>query len=211
MSKKAGIIFITLGAVLILSALLLSFHNQREAEIAGQEAESLLADMQSRIESRVIQPTRLSPETETAEQTEETLTQPTLDPEMPVEYINGYDYIGYLEIPILELTLPVMAQWDYSRLRYAPCRQFGSTRTDDLVVAAHNYSTHFGLLKNLNPGDEIFFTDMEGIENAYRVAQVNTVDPYDVETVMNSDYPLVLYTCTIGGASRVTVMCSRVT
>ena len=50
---------------------------------------------------------------------------------MPTAQIDGYDYIGTLTIPALELELPVMAQWDYDRLTIAPCRQFGTTQTDD--------------------------------------------------------------------------------
>lgn len=53
-----------------------------------------------------------------------------------------------------------MSQWDYERLKIAPCRYEGSTKSDDLVLLAHNYGKHFGTLKNLVPGDEVFFTDM---------------------------------------------------
>lgn len=178
-----------LGAVLILSALLLFAYNRYEDNLAGQEAESLLSEVESAIE---VQPTK-----------------PSLDPELPTQKINGYDYVGYIEIPGLELKLPVMADWDYNRLQISPCRQLGSSRTDDLVIAAHNYSKHFGRLKKLNEGDSVIFTDMEGIVNNYSVVKVNTVNPYDVDTVLNSEYDLVLYTCTPGGRTRVTVFCNR--
>lgn len=189
MSKKASIIIMALGAVLILSALLLFAYNRYEDNLAGQEAESLLSEVESAIE---VQPTK-----------------PSLDPELPTQKINGYDYVGYIEIPGLELKLPVMADWDYNRLQISPCRQLGSSRTDDLVIAAHNYSKHFGRLKKLNEGDSVIFTDMEGIVNNYSVVKVNTVNPYDVDTVLNSEYDLVLYTCTPGGRTRVTVFCNR--
>jgi sugar phosphate isomerase/epimerase len=81
---------------------------------------------------------------------------------MTVKEINGYDYIGYLSVPVLELELPVMSEWDYQRLRRAPCRQFGSTKTDDLVIAAHNYPAHFGRFSQLHSGDLLTFTDLDG-------------------------------------------------
>ena len=90
------------------------------------------------------------------------------------------------------------------------CRQFGSSRTDDLVIAAHNYENHFGRLKELSEGDTVIFTDMEGVVNTYSVKKIETLNPNEVDAVQNSGYALVLYTCTKGGKTRVTVFCDRV-
>lgn len=203
MRNKAGIVFIALGAVLILSALLLLLYNRHEAALAGKEAEILLSDVEAVIGGQTSSDGPTDP-------TEETETEPTLPPELPVVHLNGYDYVGYVEIPALELKLPVMATWDYDLLQVAPCRQFGSSRTDDLVIAAHNYVTHFGYLKKLIPGDTVIFTDMDGIVNTYAVEKTETLDPTSVDAVKNSGCDLVLYTCTIGGKTRVCVFCNRV-
>lgn len=203
MRNKAGIVFIALGAVLILSALLLLLYNRHEAALAGKEAEILLSDVEAAIGGQTSSGGPTDP-------TEETETEPTLPPELPVVHLNGYDYVGYVEIPALELKLPVMATWDYDLLQVAPCRQFGSSRTDDLVIAAHNYVTHFGYLKKLIPGDTVIFTDMDGIVNTYAVEKTETLDPASVDAVKNSGCDLVLYTCTIGGKTRVCVFCNRV-
>ena len=53
-------------------------------------------------------------------------------------------------------------------------------------------------------------TDMEGIVNCYQVEKIETLEPTDVDAVQNSSYDLVLYTCTYGGATRVTAFCNRV-
>ena len=53
---------------------------------------------------------------------------------MPTETIDGQRYIGKLEIPSLGLTLPVMENWDYERLKISPCRYSGSYYYDDLVI-----------------------------------------------------------------------------
>ena len=205
MPKRAGIVILAAGAVLILSALLLLFHNRREDARAGQQAESALASVEAAIVTR---PAETAAQT-APEETETLPTQPPLDPEMPTVVVNGYAYVGYLELPTLELKLPVMSKWDYTRLQIAPCRQFGSSRTDDLVIAAHNYQNHFGRLKELSVGDTVTFTDMEGIVNTYRVERVETLQPTEVDAVQNSGHDLVLYTCTKGGKTRVTVFCDR--
>lgn len=201
------------GAALILSALVLLLHNRYADARAGREAETLLAG----VEAAISQGTADGPEETRRQETrptgEENGTEPTaaeaLDPEMPVAMLEGYGYVGYVEIPALGLKLPVMSDWDYTRLEIAPCRQFGSSRTDDLVIAAHNYESHFGKLTSLTAGDSVTFTDMDGIVNEYVVNKVEVLDPHSVEEVEHSGYALVLYTCTYGGKTRVTVFCDR--
>ena len=214
MPKKAGILFVALGAVLIASALLLFLHNEQEDRRAGQEAEILLTQLQTIIEStrETTAPTTTDPEavTQATEETEpQEPTQP-LSPEMPTVWMQGNDYVGYLTIPDLELELPVIAEWTYERLQIAPCRQFGSSRTDDLVIAAHNYESHFGTLKNLELGAEITFTDMAGIVNRYALVRLENIDPTNIDAVQYSGNDLVLYTCTPGGAYRVSAFFDRV-
>jgi len=201
MPKKSGILLTTVGAVLIMSALLLFFYNRYEDYSAGWEAEILLEDIVSAIEAT----DEVANPTETEGMTEEE----TLPADLPEVEIDGYAYVGYVSIPALELELPVMSEWDYSRLKIAPCRQFGSSRTDDLVIAAHNYTKHFGKLTIVEVGTDVFFTDMDGIENHYTVQRVSTLAPEDVDAVLNSGYDLVLYTCTLGGATRVVAFCER--
>ena len=123
--------------------------------------------------------------------------------------IDGNEYVGEISIPAISIDLPVMSEWSYPRLKIAPCRQFGSSRTDDLVIAAHNYESHFGKLTSLTAGDSVTFTDMDGIVNEYVVNKVEVLDPHSVEEVEHSGCALVLYTCTYGGKTRVTVFCDR--
>ena len=187
MPKKSGVILISLGAVLILAALLLFLYNRSEDRRAGQEAESLLEDVRSAMAANA------DPEPQ----------------EEPAEEIT-YDYAGVIAIPDLSLELPVIDQWNYARLKVAPCRQSGAAADGDLVIAAHNYKSHFGYLDRLQPGASVIFTDMEGTVYRYAVEEIRQLEPEDVEdvsSVFSSEYPLVLYTCTPGGKARVAVFC----
>lgn len=199
---KKGIAVIALGAVLILSALLLFLHNRREDIRAGEEAENLVQRVEAVIQEKPTAET-FGPEDPTEDVME------TVPGDMPITVLDGYGYIGYLEIPSQWLKLPVMSEWDYDRLQIAPCRQYGSTYTDDLVIAAHNFGNHFGRLKNLVEGDIVTFTDMDGVVNTYSVTALSTVAPDNVEAVIASGHDLVLYTCTKGGKTRVTAFCDR--
>ena len=187
MPKKSGVILISLGAVLILAALLLFLYNRSEDRRAGQEAESLLEDARS----------AMAADTDPEPQEE------------PAEEIT-YDYAGVIAIPDLSLELPVIDRWSYDRLKIAPCRQSGAAPDGDLVIAAHNYKSHFGYLDRLQPGASVIFTDMEGTVYRYAVEEIRQLEPEDVEdvsSVFSSEYPLVLYTCTPGGKARVAVFC----
>ncbi len=80
------------------------------------------------------------------------------DMEMPIVEIDGDAYIGTLEIPVLGLSLPVMSDWSYPKLKTAPCRYAGTAYKSGFVVAGHNYRRHFGTLSRLAPGDLSLFT-----------------------------------------------------
>lgn len=208
MKRKFGILFIIIGLLLILAAFLLISYNRYESQSASKASQSVLAVMQSTVEETTVSSAvddvyvdHIDPyDKEAAE----------IAAEMSEKEIDGEYYIGYLSIPILELELPVISEWSYPRLRIAPCRHFGSTKTDDLVIAAHNYDSHFGRLKQLKAGDLLTFTDMDGEKILYEVQVIDVLQPDAVDTVRNSDFDLVLYTCTYGGESRVVVFCNRV-
>lgn len=121
----------------------------------------------------------------------------------------GYNFIGYLEIPKLKLTLPVMADWNYDKLNISPCRYSGSLLTDDLVIAAHNYSSHFGNIYRLEKGDKVNFTDSSGNMYSYEVVLTDTLNPVEINKMTSGEYALSLFTCNWTGTARVTVRCNR--
>ena len=187
-----GLVCIVLGVVLLLAAGGLYAYNRYEDAHAGAEAQTVVADLQQKVEAP-------EPEAESG----------PLAPELPVVEIDGNEYVGEISIPAIGIDLPVMSEWSYPKLKISPCRQFGSSRTDDLVIAAHNYESHFGKIGTLALGDEVRFTDMDGIENHYTVSAIEVHDPTDVEAVEHSGHDLVLYTCTYGGKTRIVVFCDR--
>ena len=199
--KKKGTWLMTGGLLLIAAALLLTGFNLWDERRATNSAGEALRELEA------VRPE----EAEATEPGEAEIPAYLLDPgrEMPAVEVDGGRYIGVLEVPSLGLELPVMETWSYPNLRVAPCRYSGSAYQDDMIVAAHNYKTHFGQLKELRPGDEVRFTDTEGNVFRYAVAELETLGKYDVEEMTSGDWDLTLFTCTYGGQSRVTVRCLR--
>ena len=202
MRKSPGILCIVIGCVLLLAALGLYGYNRYEDAQAGAEAQVVVQDLEQKLEQTVSK----AESTETSSDSEEMLS-----PELPVVMLDGYDYIGVISIPAIDIKLPVMSDWSYPKLKISPCREFGSSRTDDLVIAAHNYESHFGKLGSVSVGDNVIFTDMDGVENHYIVQKTDILQPTDVDAVEHSGYDLVLYTCSYGGKTRITVFCDRIT
>ena len=207
MRKKIGIVFVMMGAVLIFSALLLFLYNEYEDKKAGQDAEILLGNIQDYISKQQEETTESVDNMETSR---EEVINGTESSQMKVIEIEGYEYIGYITIPSSEMELPVMAEWDYVRLKLALCRQFGSLVTDDMVIAGHNYDSFFGCFNDLEIGEPIYFTDMDGRVHEYAIEAIEVIDPDSVDVVQNSGYDLTMYTCTQDVFNRIVVFCNRV-
>lgn len=203
--KRKGTLWILLGLLLIAAALFLTLgnlHQSRRAGALGEQSLQVLEEVIGEPKEPIL------PEVLPEEEWPEHLRNPEM--EMPVQTIDGVDYIGILEIPALGLKLPVISHWSYPALQMAPCRYGGSAYTGDLIIAAHNYATHFGDLKKLRLGDLLTFTDVEGNVFSYQVLELETLQPTAVEEMTSGDWNLTLFTCTIGGQSRVTVRCIAV-
>lgn len=193
MVRKEGNLWMLLGLLLLAAALCLTGYNLWEEYQAEKSARQVLSQMDAQLpESAALPAYLVAPEME-----------------MPILIIDGHEYIGYLYIPSLDLSLPVMSQWSYPNLKLAPCRYSGSAYLDNLIIAGHNYKKQFGVLKNLQLGDKIIFTDMDRNSFTYAVSEILVLEPTAVEELQAGDWDLTLFTCTPGGQSRITVRCVK--
>ncbi|WP_300691387.1 sortase [uncultured Oscillibacter sp.] len=200
MENKKGAFCMAAGFLLVLAALLLTGYNVWDEGRAGDAADA------------TFQALKFQTEEGQEELPEYILPDYLVDPrfEMPTVEIDGYDYIGYLDIPSLELSLPVMSEWSYPQLKIAPCRYAGSVYLDDMILAAHNYDRHFGRLKNLEGGELVRFTDVDGNVFDFSVTELELLWPEQTEEMLSGEWDLTLFTCTLGGRQRVTVRCDRI-
>ena len=132
----------------------------------------------------------------------------TPEGEMPVIEIDGYGYIGVLQIPSLDLTLPVISDWSYPALQIAPCRYEGSAYDGGLVIAGHNFDSHFGKLSQLEPGDEVRFVDLSGNTFIYAVSETEVLEATAIDQMITGNWDLTLFSCTLSGQTRFTVRCT---
>lgn len=120
---------------------------------------------------------------------------------------NNY-YSGIIDIPVIGIKLPVMSEWNYDNLNISPCLFYNDEKNNRKIIAGHNYSSHFGKLKQLKQGDYIIFTNAENKRVIYKVLQTEILGSTDTDKMLGGDdWNLTLFTCSLSGYERVTVRC----
>lgn len=207
MKKMHGRLCIIIGAALLLAALSLVLYNLNKDSHGGKASQELLEELRlelpqiSTYDGNELNNNDLFKEYESNEPIQDNFIE-----------VNGRTYAGVIFIPSLQLELPVLSEWSYDNLDISPCRYSGSAARGNLIIAAHNYRSHFGRLQELGSGDIIIFTDGKGIVYEYEAVQTETVDGRDVEAMefgSENNWDLTLFTCTLSGQSRVTVRAVR--
>ena len=188
MRKRIGIICVLSGVICLLCSVGFLFYNYWDEKNAAQNTETLLGDVKSMMDNQ-------------------NKAQDKSQTQMPTVKVDGCDCIGVLKIPVLDLELPVLTDWSYAKLKKAPCHYYGTYYEKNFVIAAHNYKSHFGRLSELQTGDMVLFTNVNGETYRYEVVLLETLPKEATKEMITSGFDLSLYTCTIGGASRVTVRC----
>lgn len=197
--KKTGLSLIMAGVLLLLGAAGLTAYNIADSMRARQAVEAIIGPIAEAID----------------QQEPSSMVRPEGDavPEMPVRLQDGLRYIGIIEIPALNLSLPVLENWSYDLLKISPCRYAGSYFTNDLVLCAHNYAAHFNGLRYVDIGSDVYFTAVSGQTFHYVIDNRETLTPDENDRMItpNGEWDLTLFTCYIGGATRCTLRCSLVT
>ena len=204
MNRKIGNTLILLGLLLLLGAGSLTAYNIWDGIRAERASQHIIQEMD--IGQALVEALDREPDD---------------DPEMPVIEVEGYYYIGILEIPSLQLTLPVMDRWDYTRLKISPCVYSGSYKTDDLVICAHNYARHFSPVKWIDMGADVYLITVDCRVYHYQVINRETLQPGSVENMIENtnnttdgtitnEWDLTLFTCNTGGQTRCAVRCARI-
>lgn len=206
MRKKRVVILIACGVLCILAALSMTVYNIWDEQRAEESVQDSLTLLQSAIaEAGGEAAAPAEPTADVQEVPEPQLPEPQLS--MNSLLLEGQSYVGILEIPALGLTLPVLEHWSDSLLRLSPCLYEGNLY-DGMIIAGHNYRSHFGSLPRLVVGDEIRFTDVDGTVWRYTVSTTEVIDGYDVEAMEKGNWDLTLFTCTFDRSERYTIRCT---
>lgn len=198
--KTLGNVLIAIGSVIVIAGaviflgVMIDEHNAEEKSTAAvQKLEDYFSEHENSA-SEEKRESQISAETDSAH-------------EDPILRIDGFNYLGYIELCRYNLKMPVIADWDLDYLQVAPARYRGSLQGCDLVIAAHNYRAHFNSLRYSDPGDKIIFTDVRGKQYNYIIKEIEELQPTEIERMINGEWDLTLFTCNYDGSARVTARC----
>jgi len=188
-----GRILMFAGGVFVLAALVLTLYNVHLENTAKRFSAEVLSLIDS--EDISVNENNLP----------DYMVNPYMD--MPIKKIEGKDFVGIISIPAIDMNLPVMAECDSDNLKASPCVYKGTPYKNDLIIAGHDYKTHFGPINDLDQGDIITFMDMDGNVFDYEVMYTEIIDEKDIDAMNNGEWDLTLFTCTYSGTTRITVRC----
>ena len=194
LGRTVGRVLTGIGLACILAAVTLAGYNFFQSNSAGQESAHALEMLGTTLP---------------ANESEGVVSGDVLNTEMPTIQIDGRSYIGRVDIPRLSISLPVLAEWTEEGANIAPCRYRGSVYNGTLIIAGHNFASHFGNLYQLADGDTVTFVDVKGVAYHYVVLTAETIDGYDLKGMEEGEWDLTLFTCNFSGVERTTVRCKR--
>ena len=207
---RRGNILILFGFILIVAASILTLVNIKEEAESNNQIASITSELVSIPEKpKIRQPIRLEITTEEImDEYSNDQGSNTLNQKSTIE-IDGNAYMGLISIPKIGLDVPVMDNWSYPKLKVSPCRFLGSLENNDLVVAGHNYKSHFSNIKKLSIGDALQFKCTDGEVIGYTVSDIEVVNPNQLDRIIDTEYDLILFTCTSSGTQRFLLKCTR--
>ncbi len=196
MKNKLSITLMGTGIILVLSSVIIVALNIKKIYISSKNSKIILKDIQLQINK--IENNNIS-----------CIANNELN--LKSISIKNNEYVGILSIPEINIELPVINNLTYDNLDIAPCLYYEDNVSDKLIIAAHNYPSHFGNIKNLNIGDYVILKNAENIDFVYQVIQTEILENDDIENMISGDdWNLTLFTCTFSGLERVTVRCREI-
>lgn len=209
MNRRAkGIVLLVLGLAMVAAATLMYALYDRRDTRAGQNVEKLLFEisLDLDISGGSMGTAQAPPDFSPAQEDGEEQFIPAVYPEMDTADYFGLATIGVIKVPDCGIELPVLADWNYSILEYAPCRYGGNIYAGDLIIMGHNYRSHFKPLKSVEVGARVEFIDVNGLVWQYSVEAIESLHRDHVEELY-SDHELVLFTCEEYGVYRFVARC----
>ncbi len=190
--RNKDLLLVALGLIMAAAGLFLQLTEVQQEQLAGENAALLLEAVSQQLPAAPAEP--LPGE------------EPEVEPQSLA--VMGYDVLGTLRIPSVDIDLPVLNDWSYDFLTVAPCRYSGSIETGDLVILGHSYRTHLRPLRQVQPGDSVELTDAAGTVHRYVVAETEILRGSD-GNLLPSGYPLTIFTCTADSKHRFLARCAE--
>ena len=131
--------------------------------------------------------------------------------------IDGFEVIGKLEIPKLNLSTYILSEMNDDTLSKSVTKLCGPNINEagNFCILGHNYNkkTMFGNLKKIEINDKVILTNMYGQKVEYMVYDIYKVYPNEVKCLNQKTYgnrEVTLITCTTGAIKRLIIKATEI-
>ncbi len=192
MSRKNAVIrkvIIIIGSCLLVTSFVLLFAWQWNIHISEQKANEYVSVIR-----------KLIPEPQGA------VPEKRRDNAMATLSIDGTDFVGILEFPQHESSLPICAEW--GKPSKYPCHFSGSIYDRTMQIGGTSQKGQYDFYRNISVGDGVFFTDMEGNRYSYTVSDIRYEKNADQTALQRKDASLTLFVKNIYAFEYIIIYCN---
>lgn len=211
----------------LISACIYAEYDRNKSEATSQD---ILADINEQVDSTVAKNNVLVVVLDEENEREQAETEENENPSIPATKTlqttnDGYQYatVATINIPKINVNYPILdgttdsTEETESLLKISPTKFWGPEPNEvgNFCIVGHNYrnTKFFSKVPNLENGDIIEITDMEGKTIQYKIYDKYQVDPTDLSCtsqLTNGNKEITLITCTDDSKQRVIVKAREV-
>ena len=138
-------------------------------------------------------------------ETQNAVPEERRDNTMSVLSVDGTDFVGIVELPRYNSTLPVCADWGKT-FKY-PCRFSGSIYDGTMQVGATTQKGQYDFYRELSMGDTVIYTDAEGNRYTFSITSFVYEKHIDQDVLQQKDAALTLFIKNIYSFEYLIVFC----
>ena len=184
-----GGLLVALGVVLLLAGGILMLLWQYHIHTSRQQAQVYVQTLRS-----------VMPEPRSA------VPESRRDNTMAALALDGADFVGILEMPAHDLSLPVGARWG-NPASYPRCFS-GSVYDGSLRIGATSQAGQYDFYRDISVGDAVFFTDLAGNRYSYAVTDIRYEAHADEAALSRKEADLTLFIKNIYALEYILVFCN---
>ena len=127
------------------------------------------------------------------------------DNTMSVLSVDEIDFVGLVELPRYESTLPVCADW--GKTSKYPCHFSGSIYDGTMQIGATTQKGQYDFYRELSVGDTVSYTDVEGNRYTFTITSLRYAKHVDQVSLRQKDAALTLFIKNIYAFEYLIVFC----
>ena len=128
------------------------------------------------------------------------------DNAMAVLSLNGMDFVGILEMPAFDSSLPVGADW--GNISRYPCCFSGSVYDRSIRIGATSQPGQYDFFREISVGDSLYFTDMTGNRYRYVVEDIRYTRHAGEEIPDSREADLMLFIQNVYAFEYIRIYCN---